>query len=324
MDDTSAADGETPESDPPASETPADDGTTEAPQQPNGEFVVDYADAAEAFAAVGNEYRLRIVTELAETWEWPVPYSELRRRLDESDRGRLNYHLNELVGAFVWKEADEGYGLTQSGRRLASSVTAGRYHDDDRTRSTTAPGACVYCDATALRLEQPAQRGTLVCTACETELVDASFPVGAWNGRPAAEVPRVFDEYIVRISRSASRGICPACAGAMVAEPVPEVIDFSYAMGHACTACPRATTVPFGTLAWLDDTVRTFLHRAGVDTDDRPFWTVPAMVDDDTLTVVSTDPVSVEVTFEVDDARCVATVDDTGTVTHVREEWDLG
>jgi hypothetical protein len=280
-------------------------------------------DAADAFAAVGNEYRIEILRTLAEQADYPVAYSDLRKGIDEQDTGRLNYHLGELLGTFVWKDDDEGYGLTLSGRRLVSSILAGRYHDDDATRSASAPGACLACGERSLRLEQPGQRGLLVCTACDAELVNASFPTGAWNGRPDEAVPEVFAHYVKRVARDAGKRICPECTAGMDAEPVPDVLGFEYAMGFDCTACPRWTAVPFGMLTYFDDTVRTFLHRAGVETDEGPFWTVAGTADHDAQTVVATDPLTVEVTFETDDARCVATLDATGSVTHVREEWNL-
>jgi hypothetical protein len=282
---------------------------------------VALAEAADAFAAVGNEYRIEILRALAAVEGYPVAYSDLRKHLDEQDTGRLNYHLKELLGRFVWKQPDEGYGLTLSGRRLVSSILAGRYHDDETTRSTPAPGACVSCGAAALRLEQPGQRGLLVCTECDTEHVNASFPIGAWNGRPDEAVPAVFDQYVMRVGRNAKDGICPECTAAMESEPVADVLGFAYAMGYDCTACPRWTVVPFGTLAWFDDNVRTFLHRAGVDTDERPFWTVRGIVEQDALSVEDTDPLVVTVEFEADDAACVVTLGDGGNVTHVREEW---
>lgn len=276
--------------------------------------------AAETFSAVGNAFRLDILDELYRA-EAPVAYSELREALGERDTGRLNYHLNELVGEFVWKDEGVGYGLNLSGKRLVSSVISGRYREQDTPeRVADAPGECVDCGATALELRQPDGRASLRCTACGVEHVNASFPVGAWKGRPADEVPAVFDRYIERVGTEALAGVCPECMARMRVEPRAELIGFPYALSFECERCPRGTSVPYAQAAYRHPRLRAFLHRAGVDTD-RPFWTVDALVSPEPTTVRSEDPVAVTVRFDAGDAAADVDLAADGTVTAVRTEW---
>lgn len=70
-------------------------------------------DPSNLFDLLSDSTRVAIVLALAEA-DTGLSFSELARRLEVDDTGRLNYHLKRLRGQLVVKEGD-GYVLTDDG-----------------------------------------------------------------------------------------------------------------------------------------------------------------------------------------------------------------
>lgn len=90
------------------------------------ESVADTSAAADLFALLGNETRVRIVAVLYDHWyhspETPcLPFSALYARVDGEDSGQFNYHLRRLREGLVERRAD-GYALTPLGICLAQLI----------------------------------------------------------------------------------------------------------------------------------------------------------------------------------------------------------
>jgi DNA-binding transcriptional ArsR family regulator len=74
----------------------------------------------DALSVLGNEIRMSILRELAETNE-ALSFTELRERVGIRDSGRFNYHLTKLCAYFV-RETDVGYELGHAGSRVISAA----------------------------------------------------------------------------------------------------------------------------------------------------------------------------------------------------------
>ncbi|MEY7850522.1 helix-turn-helix domain-containing protein [Natrarchaeobius sp. A-rgal3] len=80
----------------------------------------DLERASEEFELLASPIRLEILAALSGC-DRPLRYSELRARISIRDNGKLNYHLRtleELVDG-----SDDGYALTERGRRLLEGVS---------------------------------------------------------------------------------------------------------------------------------------------------------------------------------------------------------
>ncbi|MEF8852968.1 MAG: winged helix-turn-helix domain-containing protein [Haloarculaceae archaeon] len=80
--------------------------------------VGDIDAAAETFALLSDETRVRILVALAEA-AGGLRFSELRTRVGVRDAGRFNYHLEKLRGRLVEKSG-ETYVLTAAGADVAT------------------------------------------------------------------------------------------------------------------------------------------------------------------------------------------------------------
>ncbi|WP_415380891.1 hypothetical protein [Halosimplex sp. TS25] len=78
----------------------------------------DPAAVTDTFTLLSDETRVRILAALADAGEEAVRFSDLRSRVDVTDSGQFNYHLDRLRGELVAK-TDDGYALTESGRAVA-------------------------------------------------------------------------------------------------------------------------------------------------------------------------------------------------------------
>ncbi|MFC7139462.1 hypothetical protein ACFQMA_06365 [Halosimplex aquaticum] len=85
----------------------------------DGDERADPAAVSDTFTLLSNETRVRILAALADADEETVRFSDLRTRVDVTDSGQFNYHLDRLRGDLVAK-TDDGYALTESGRAVAS------------------------------------------------------------------------------------------------------------------------------------------------------------------------------------------------------------
>lgn len=107
-------------------------------------------EAAEAFGVLGDDLRLAILLALwdhREPWErhQGLAFSELFDRLEVSDSGQFNYHLDKLVPRFV-ERSDETYRLTQTGFKLIQTVMAGTGVTESRMDKTTVDRDCPFCE----------------------------------------------------------------------------------------------------------------------------------------------------------------------------------
>jgi DNA-binding transcriptional ArsR family regulator len=274
-------------------------------------------EAADAFAAVGNEFRLRIL-HLLDT-ESRMPFSDVQEALDEDDPGRLNYHLNQLVDTFV-DRSEDGYRLTLRGARLVNAVLAGRFVDEYARHDVPVEGECYVCSASELTLRQFGKGSAVVCEECEETVVSLAFPIAAWQNRPKEDVPAVFDQWVSQNVDAARLGACPECTAGVETVVEEDALGFAYTPRFDCTVCTRSIRVPYGLLAWHHPEVRRFHREHGVDVESRGFWAVPQAVDRTYTDFPETDPVRAVVRFPVEDGECRVYFDAETSVERVERE----
>jgi hypothetical protein len=96
-------------------------------------------DFDDALSALTHEIRVAIVRELADA-DRPLPFTELKSRVDVRDAGRFNYHLTELCQHYV-RDTPDGYELNHRGERVVIAADAGV----ETTERSTTDDSCPVC-----------------------------------------------------------------------------------------------------------------------------------------------------------------------------------
>ncbi|WP_232686699.1 DUF7347 domain-containing protein [Halobacterium zhouii] len=84
---------------------------------------------SEAFKTLASEVRVAVLVSLLRaerSSDDPLSFSELQSTVGSDSSAGFAYHLRQLSGHFVRKEAD-GYVLTAAGRRAAAAVLEGTF-----------------------------------------------------------------------------------------------------------------------------------------------------------------------------------------------------
>ena len=279
--------------------------------------------ASEAFKLLANETRVGVVRALFDTTDGHVTptsrtFTELYEASGESTTAGFAYHLRQLVGHYLTKEEGEGddpdtYSLTYAGLQVARGVAAGTYTESVDRDPVSLPEPCPFCADAALELRVRDNVTTVACVACDRDVLSLPFPPGGFRSHDEASLPRAFDtHHRHRISLMAD-GNCPECGGAVdgrvdlvggdsegegAEEPDEETGSPLARASLDCGTCGYALRCPV-TVAVLDHpAVVAFAHDHGAALDDRPIWNVgPEWAE----RVVSTDPLAVRVTLELDD-----------------------
>lgn len=97
----------------------------------------------DALSVLGNEIRMSILRELAETNE-ALSFTELKERVGIRDSGKFNYHLTKLCAYFV-RETDVGYELGHAGSRV---ISAAGYEKGETNTERVTEERCPVCGAT--------------------------------------------------------------------------------------------------------------------------------------------------------------------------------
>lgn len=283
--------------------------------------------AADAFDAVGNEYRVAILRSLMNAYqndEGVVSFSNLFDTIEVEDSSRFNYHLQKLVGRFV-RDTGDGYALTPTGRSVVSEIASGKLDSDSTLGPEPVDGECYACGEAALVLHYPGPRVRITCESCGEEVVHKYLPPAAVSGRTVEELERDFD----RLNRSwrslAADGICPECNGQIDGElsrtisplTTPRVGDVSVWGVYSCNQCWVRGSTPPGILVLDHPATVSSYWQEGVDVSERPLWRHQWALSDEYLSVVQEDPLRVEIAVPVTDPPLRFRVDHSLDVTHV-------
>lgn len=272
--------------------------------------------AAEAFALVGHEHRvtiLRALLDASRDGESPTAFSALRERAGIDVSAQFSYHLEALTGQFV-RRTDDGYELRYAGWEVATAILAGTYNERAAFGPTSIDGRCPRCGEPDLVAAYREEWFSVRCAACERRHARYPLPPGAIEPRSLPAVLSAFDRY-VRTQLSLARDqVCPGCFGVMDVRTHDGDGESPLPAGRVaiydCRRCGNRLYPPLGLFVLETAPLRRFLRDRGTDPVETPFWEVACCVDDETVTVVETDPWRAEIGVSAGGDRLVVTVDE--------------
>ena len=288
---------------------------------------VQQVEPEEAFAALTDETRLRILQVLWDSDIETVPFSELRRAVGMRDPGQFNYHLDKLVGQFVTK-TDAGYQLTQAGKHVVGTIISGMYTTHGTIDLIVLNHSCQNSgDPLVLRYERETVRIRCdSCSSCPSHW-EAPVPPAAFAGYDRDEVPEVVSRYFRTKVHQIINGFCPYCHGRM--KPTVELVN---TMGECpssedgledpngrsadpvvrfdCQRCGAGSQITLDhALLLANPVVFSFYYENGIDLQKRFFWELSGLGPDE-VDVESRNPIRVNVTFRVDEYAFTVVVDE--------------
>jgi hypothetical protein len=289
----------------------------------------DSIDPAAAFSLLGNELRVDMIRELGSATEGTrvhgLPFAELRQRCDVRDSGRFNYHLQELVGTFVYED-DGAYRLLYPGVLLYEAMQSGSLTDRLRVDPFGTGRDCPDCGA-----EQTASyRDSLFevsCPDCERQEMKYTLPPGALSADDPEQVIQSAHVYARRDVMAVFEGVCPVCAGSVGQEIVPpgeEESDLERgvpgpAVVHRCGECGKFFTTTVAMPLVYHPTVIGFFDDHGTNVLSAPPWEL-GIRESDLVSLASSDPLRIHVEFEAGGERLLVTVDGDLTVLETERE----
>jgi hypothetical protein len=283
----------------------------------------DAGDPSDAFRLVGNEVRAEILrtmgdARLEQRYSPVVSFSDLRSRVDTDIRSsRFNYHLQQLVGRYLEREAD-GYRMRAEGRELYQTLRAGVFETREDVPAVNAGFECYYCSTgVEAALESGAVR--IACPGCEYVYALAGAPPGAVRDGGIA-LDRIEQQYHHR-HLSFARGVCVTCGNEPDTELVP-VGDLPFDdperqalyVYRSCGNCGDQRHLTLGTALLDDPELRAFCLDHGVDVLSTPLWELEFAATDRGVTVRSTNPWLVSLTVTDGDDTLELVVDGELTV----------
>lgn len=297
-------------------------------------------DASEAFDRLGDETRMAVLEALVGEDGRPVErtFTELFEATDEETSAGFAYHLRQLRGHFV-ERTDDGYRLTYAGRQVVRAIAAGTYTESVAHEGVDVPDDCPLCGENALRATGADNVLTVGCDACDRDVLSLPFPPGGHATQ--SDLLAAFDAHHRHRIGLLTDGACPECGGAVETRVAVASADGAAASTEgadpsgdgadatddgtdpepgparaelACQGCGYGLRVPVTLTVRSHPAAVALYHEAGEDVRDRPLWNVGP---EWTETVVSADPVCVEVATRVGGERLSLLVGADGTVAHV-------
>lgn len=277
-------------------------------------------DASAAFQAVTDETRVEILRALADRQresphEPGISFSELRRRVGVSDPGNFNYHLDRLRGRLV-ERTDDGYRLTKVGLQMVGAIAAGTFQPDEGRELATLEHDCPVC-GTELAASYDDGFLSVVCENGHT-FQNAVSP----NAMSHRSLPEAVGLQVLQSQHDvelALEGVCPTCSGPMDGGVTSvEYPELPYVFEATCDHCGMHLDVHVGACVVRHPAVVSFYHEHGIDVRKRPFWTLDFCVDPPT--VVSEEPLRLQVATELDGDELRLTVDAAATVVDVERD----
>ncbi|WP_313695337.1 DUF7351 domain-containing protein [Halorarum halobium] len=284
-----------------------------------GELAPD-ANADDAFAALGNDTRLRVLRTLADADE-PPTFTELFEASDEETSAGFAYHLRQLVDRFVRKDEEtERYRLTYAGRQAARALAAGTYTEQVTRDPEPIEGDCPVCGEPSLEARVADNFVAVACTGCGTELLSLPFPPSGSRDRDAAETAAAFDAHHRHRFGLLAEGVCPDCAGRAGAEitfvetPALPGDERRPVLAGRCSDCDFRVRAPVSLAVTSHPEAVAFFREHGGSIRDRPIWNLGSEWSE---TVLSEDPPAVRVRIRLGGETLGLLVGDGPTVVDV-------
>lgn len=211
--------------------------------------IPDLSASSAAFAALGSEVRLAVLTtlrEAADAGAGPLAFSALFEAAPADTTAGFAYHLRQLTDRFV-RETDEGYVLTDTGRRVARALATDAYASSPTLPETDLGADCPHCGAEALVARSADGTSTVACTACDRRVLSLPVPPGADSHAPES-MPAAFERHHRHRLAAFADGVCPDCGGRVTGEVRPSAAgaigDGSWIDGAGQRPAPATSDSP--------------------------------------------------------------------------------
>lgn len=302
-------------------------------------------DPAEAFALLGNDIRVAILSCLGDA-DASVPFAELRRAVGVDQGAQFNYHLNRLVGHYVAKTED-GYELTQTGRRVVNAVLSGAVTGATSIEPTHTELPCTRCHSPTF-VEYRDEAVRITCTSCEgnygvdvrpagsDDAVEPGY-LGSLPVPPAAVRGRSMEDLYFAATvwghaylLTLASGVCPECGSTVdrwieacaAHDPIEGVCPACDGVHQTrarldCSHCLMSWTGRTDNGIFATTAVQRFLLNHGINVLDPStnIWSQFAYEEE----VVNDDPLLVRISLTVNDDRLSVVVDDALQIDRVEE-----
>lgn len=276
--------------------------------------------ASEAFKAVGNPLRARIIQALGDARgakDAPpvLAFSELRDLVADSvDSSQFNYHLKQLVGPFIHRTAD-GYQMRPAGMLLYRTIRAGTITEALPTEAISLGVECYRCGA-GLEADPSFGEFWIECPGCDTFYDMVMAPPRGIEAADGAALLSRLDQYNRHKHLAYLRGMCPICMGGVdqelrraVAQPYDRARTREHHVHWSCRHCGNRRFASLGMALLETPAVVSHFEAAGVDPADRSVWELEWAMTDRTVSVADENPLVFAVDIEVGDEATTLSVD---------------
>jgi hypothetical protein len=266
---------------------------------------------------VSHDVRAEILLALAERMqECPrdqtLGFAELRKRVGHDDPGNFNYHLKRLQGNLVEKR-EGGYRLSDIGHHFVALLVSGRFDPDSKREFPDVETPCLLCPESA----SVTYEDGMLRTSCDNGH-SSMMNVGPelLDSHSVAETLNIAFRRTLWEAKSTMSGICPYCEGETTAAvnrlrdgPIPLLYEWT------CDRCGVFLQNSPGGCVLFHPAVVSFCYQHDVDIFQRPWDMMVHNVE--TGTVVSEEPLRVQVGIALDEERLVLTLDESATIIDV-------
>lgn len=266
---------------------------------------------AEALSVIANETRLDILEALWEFDDRPVRFSDLFDAVDMDDSAQFNYHLKQLTGQFVAKR-EAGYDLRFAGGQVMRAIRAGTFTQHPDIEPFDVQGSCSRCGGPLVAIYSDEQL-RVTCDDCSKSHGQYPFPPGGLVDRTPEEIATAFDERVKHLHCLAADGVCPVCSGPMETEITQDetcCLDVSIQAEHVCAHCQYELCSPVGLVLLDESTIACFYEEHDIDLSDRPYWTLPWVVDDEYTTMEGREPLRISIRIPLGEDDYHVTIDE--------------
>ena len=265
------------------------------------------------FSMVGNDRRIAIIEALSEADGQPLSFTELWDSVGIRDSGQFNYHLNKLVGTFVYQNSEEKYALSFAGHRIVGAIHSGELTRNTESKQLQLDSSCPFC-ATHLEADYVTERVTIECPECENVHSSFGFPPGGLSNRSPEELTQAFDSWVTNVTALFAGGVCVNCTGQTSGRLRDDLEDERYAtqpvgVSFVCEQCTDSVTISVSFYCALQPAVIAFYYANGIDFAETGSWAIEH-VTDECIDVLCTDPLCIRTTFDLGGNQLTVTLEE--------------
>ncbi|WP_348612451.1 DUF7351 domain-containing protein [Halobaculum rarum] len=253
------------------------------------------ADAKDAFGVLASRLRLRILEALRDTdADRRYTFTELYEAVDGPNTSQFAYHLDRLTPRYV-QQSNRGYVITDTGRRIVQSVTAGEYTIEPEFESVSVSTHCPECGDTTGETTYDGRLANVDCGSCGRNLLRYDLRPAHVADQDCRAALRAADRQMRAEFDTALDGVCQRCGGAIeeTLQTGPNVDPATAIVSCVCSQCGATYSGPVEMALLSHPAVVGRYWAKGLDTLRTPLWELfehlsafdVAVVDDTTVLV---------------------------------------